>query len=195
MSTTTSRQDQLKIFYSNHKRLPSVTEARSLFRLKSRNGAYKILQSLASRDFIQKDRAGKFVRGKTFFHIPFLGTVVAGWASPAEEELGDVMDLDEWLIRKPEATFLFIVQGDSMIDAGINDGDYALVERTTDYRDGDLVIAQVDGDLTLKYFRKNGGKVYLEAANPEYKPIYPIESLKIVAVVATIIRRVKKHAR
>ena len=75
------------------------------------------------------------------------------------------------------------VDGDSMIDAHIEKGDMVLVERTTVAKDGQIVIAEVDGEFTMKYFRKEGSKVWLEPANKNYKPIYPEHSLNINAVV------------
>jgi len=76
-----------------------------------------------------------------------------------------------------------------MNGAGILPGDMVLVERGLEPHDGDIVIAQIDHSWTMKYFRKRGRKVYLEAANPKYKPFYPKEELKIAAVVIGVIRK------
>lgn len=121
--------------------------------------------------------------------IRVLGYVEAGFPAGAEEELLDTMSLDEFLIDKPEATYILKVKGDSMIEAGIMAGDMILVERGKQARAGEIVVAEVDGEYTLKYLRKKGGKVYLEAANKKYKPIYPEENLKIEAVVVAVIRK------
>ena len=123
------------------------------------------------------------------YSITVLGTVEAGWPSPAEEELSDTMDLDEYLIRNKDATYMLKVSGDSMIEAGIMPGDMVLVERGVAEKDGHIVIAEIDGKWTMKYLRKRGGKVYLEAANKKYKPIYPTQALKVAAVVRAVIRR------
>lgn len=131
----------------------------------------------------------KLMPGGYFYSIMVLGTVEAGWPSPAEEELSDTMSLDEYLIRRKEATYMLKVSGDSMIDAGIMPGDMVLVERGVAEKDGHIVIAEVDGKWTMKYLRKRNGKVYLEAANKKYKPIYPTQALKIAAVVRAVIRR------
>ena len=84
--------------------------------------------------------------------LPVLGTVAAGFPSPADEELTDTMSLDEYLISNKEATYILKVNGNSMIDAGILPGDMLLVERGVQPRDGDIVIAQVDREWTMKYF-------------------------------------------
>ena len=121
--------------------------------------------------------------------ISLLGTIEAGWPSAAEEELVDTMSLDEYLIRNKEATYMLRVKGDSMIDAGILPDDLVLVERGKTAKDGDIVIAQIDREWTMKYFRKKGSKIWLEAANEKYKPIFPDEELTIAAVVVALIRR------
>ena len=81
------------------------------------------------------------------------------------------------------------VDGDSMIDAHIEKGDMVLVERTNIAKDGEIVIAEVDGEFTMKYFRKNGNKVWLEPANKNYQPIYPTQSLNVIAKLKAVIRK------
>ena len=82
-----------------------------------------------------------------------------------------------------------MVKGDSMIDAGIMPGDLLIVERGAAVRDGDIVIAQIDREWTIKYFRRRGNKVFLEAANKDYQPLHPTEELNIAAVVRGVVRR------
>jgi Peptidase S24-like len=77
---------------------------------------------------VEKDEAGKIVPGRLFHAVPVLGTVTAGFPSPADEELGDTMSLDEFLITNKEATYILKVNGESMIEAGILSGDLLLVE-------------------------------------------------------------------
>jgi SOS-response transcriptional repressor LexA len=76
-----------------------------------------------------------------------------------------------------------------MIEAGILPGDLLIVERGAAPRDGDIVIAQVDREWTMKYFRRRGAAVFLEAANKDYQPIHPTEELKIAAVVRGVVRK------
>lgn len=122
-------------------------------------------------------------------HLRLLGVVEAGFPSPAEEELLDTISLDDYLIGRKEATYILRVKGDSMRNAGILPGDMIIVERTSQSRDGDIVIAEVDGQWTMKYFRQRGDRVCLEAANPKYHPIVPQHELKIAAVVRAVIRK------
>jgi len=127
--------------------------------------------------------------GKLFREVRLLGLVEAGFPSPAEEELVDTMSLDDFLVDKPEATFLLRVKGDSMKDAGIVEGDLVIVERASSAKVGDIVIADVDGESTMKYLRKRGRNFYLQAANDAYNDIYPEDDMKIEAVVRGVIRK------
>jgi len=99
------------------------------------------------------------------------------------------MSLDEYLISNKEATYILKVNGNSMMDAAILPGDLLLVERGAQPRDGVIVIAQVDHAWTMKFFRRRGASVFLEAANKDYQPIHPQEELTIAAVVRAVIRK------
>ncbi|MBQ6138012.1 MAG: translesion error-prone DNA polymerase V autoproteolytic subunit [Kiritimatiellae bacterium] len=99
------------------------------------------------------------------------GSVVAGFPSPAEQYQEPPLDLNELLVRRPAATFFVRVQGDSMTGEGIRDGDLLVVDRSLRPADGDVVIASVDGDFTVKTYRRDGSGVRLEPANPAYPVI------------------------
>ena len=118
-----------------------------------------------------------------------MGYVEAGFPSVAEEELLDVISLDKYLITNRQATFLLEVSNDSMIEAGINPGDLVLVERGKSPKIGDVVVAEVDGNWTLKRFDKSKGRVVLVPANIKYKPIYPENTLSIGGVVVGVVRK------
>ena len=120
-----------------------------------------------------------------------IGTVEAGFPSPAEEELVDTISLDEMLITNREASFLLKVTGDSMTGAGIMPGDMVIVDRGQTPKSGDIVIAEVDGQWTMKYLRKRGQSVMLIPANPKYKPITPVHELRITGVVTAVVRKYK----
>ena len=156
---------------------------------RSKNAAYKLIERFVQRDWLDKDDKGRLLPGRLFQNLPILGTVSAGFPSPADEELTDTMSLDAYLIANKEATYILKVNGNAMIDAGILPGDMLLVERGADPRDGDIVIAQVDREWTMKYCRKRGVAVFLEAANTDYQPIHPQGDLQIAAVVRAVIRK------
>ena len=86
------------------------------------------------------------------------GSVVAGFPSPAEQYLEPPLDLNELLVRRPAATYFVRVEGDSMVGAGISDGDLLVVDRSLRPADGDVIIASVDGDFTVKTLRLGNGE-------------------------------------
>jgi SOS regulatory protein LexA len=118
-----------------------------------------------------------------------VGEVMAGFPSPAEEELRDIISLDEYLINRPESSFLLKVSGDSMTGEGIMEGDLVIVEKGREPKNGDIVVAEVDGEWTMKYFRKEKKTVILESANPKYPAIRPKSELRLCGVVTAVIRK------
>ena len=169
--------------------MPTHRELRAITGFRSTRAVSLLLEHLLDDTFLEKDATGERLPGRFFAGLAVLGTLPAGFPYPAEEELTDTMSLDEYLITNKEATYLLKVSGESMKDAGILPGDLLLVERGAAPRDGDIVIAQIDQDWTMKYFRRRGRQVFLEAANKDYKPIYPTEELQIAAVVRAVIRK------
>ena len=100
-----------------------------------------------------------------------VGSVVAGVPSPAEQYLEPQLDLNALLVKRPAATFFVRVQGDSMIGEGIHDGDLLVVDRSLRPASGDIVIAAVDGEFTVKTYRKDRDGIRLEPANPDFPVI------------------------
>lgn len=176
-------------FYRENKRMPAYAEIMKLLGFKSKNSVFKLINKLISEGVVDKDSSGRLVPNKLFGEIPLLGLVEAGFPTAAEEELVDTMSLDDYLIENKESSYMLEVKGDSMIDAGIQEGDLVIAERRNNPKDGDIVIAEVDGGWTMKYFRKKGGVVYLEPANKNFKPIYPKNDMKIAAVVKGVVRK------
>ncbi len=99
------------------------------------------------------------------------GTVAAGFPSPAEQYMEPPLDLNAFLVKRPAATYFVRVEGDSMDGAGIFDGDILVVDRSLTPADGDVAVASVDGDFTVKTLRRRNGEVWLEPANPDYPPV------------------------
>jgi DNA polymerase V len=101
----------------------------------------------------------------------FLSAVAAGFPSPAEDYVDRKLDLHEHLVKNQAATFFLRAAGDSMIHAGIQDGDLLVVDRSVDAANGSVVIAAVNGELTVKYLARRKGRVLLVPANEEYPEI------------------------
>jgi SOS regulatory protein LexA len=182
-------EHKLRSFYRSSKRMPSYAELAALLGFHSKNAAYRTARKLRDQGFIDIDTEGKIVPGRTFQNLRLLGLVEAGFPTGAEEDIADTMSLDEYLIGNREAAYLLRVKGDSMMDAGIHEGDLVIAERSRPPKPGDIVIAEIDGGWTMKYLRKGKGGLYLEAANPRYEPIYPREELRVAAVVVGVVRK------
>lgn len=176
-------------FYERHRRMPGYKELMEMTGFKSKNAVYKLIGRLVEIGVVEKDREGHLSPGPRMRGAPLLGLVEAGFPSPAEEELLDVMDFDEYLTPHKESSYILKVKGDSMIDAGICPGDLVIVERRPTYKPGQIVIASIEGEYTMKYLRKQGEQYYLDPANSAYKPIYPKGTLSIEAVVTAVVRK------
>lgn len=100
-----------------------------------------------------------------------IGTVVAGFPSPAEQYIEPPLDLNELLVKRPAATYFVRVAGDSMTGAGINEDDILVVDRSLTPASGDVIIAFIDGEFTVKTFRRDRKGIRLEPANPRYPVI------------------------
>ena len=107
-------------------------------------------------------------------------TAQCGFPSPAEDHTQKRIDLNDVLIHQPNATFFMRVRGESMRDAGINDGDYVIVDRSLEPRHGDIVLAVVDTEFTIKTLFKKGSSVRLIAANPTFPDIALREGQELV---------------
>lgn len=101
----------------------------------------------------------------------YLSKVSAGFPSPAEDDLAEKLDLNEYLVKHPSSTFLVRANGDSMINVGIYENDILVVDRSLTPSDGKIVIVAIDGQLTVKRLKKKNDKILLLAENPAYPPI------------------------
>lgn len=128
-----------------------------------------------------KEPTGHMIR------IPILGMVPAGSPMTAVQQHDDYLDLDKSLAGAPQ-TFGLRVKGDSMINAGILEGDIVLVRMQSDAQNGDIVVARFNDEATVKYLRRKRDSIFLEPANEKYKPI-PASEAQIVGKVTGVIRR------
>lgn len=186
-----SRAGDISRFYHQKGRMPSFSEIGEMVGLRSKNAVYKLVNRLEELKVIERDPKGRLIPGSIASSVRMLGTVEAGFPSPAEEELTDTLSLDDLLIQNREATFLLKVSGDSMSGAGILPGDMVLVDKGQAPKSGDIVIAEVDGEWTMKYLEKRGEGVTLIPANPKFQPIRPMKELKIAGVVTAVVRKYK----
>lgn len=133
-----------------------------------------------------------FLESKNLNVLPLYSSKVqAGFPSPADDYIERYLDLNAEFIKHPAATFLVTATGDSMIDAGIHSGDVLIVDRSLEAVDGKIVIAAINGELTVKRLSKRKGRVQLMPANPKFKPIDITEEQDLViwGVVTLVLHR------
>jgi SOS regulatory protein LexA len=182
--------EKLKALYGKGA-LPSFEIIAARFGFKHKNSVWQYFNKLKEVDLVREINHRFFINPDLFGAVMFSTPVKAGFPSPAEDAVEKRVSLDsEFKIDSP-STFMFTVKGDSMIDAGIFEGDMVIVKRKSDPMSGDIVLASVDGEYTLKIFRKKGNDVYLEPANKNYEIIRAREAMEIFGVITGSIRSFK----
>lgn len=182
-------KNKLRRYLACYKRLPSYSEMNKIFNFASKRSSFELARKMMEKGILDKDESGKLIPGKRFFEIPILGAVKAGVPDEAYEQFLGSVSIEDYLVNNPEKIYALKVSGDSMINEGIVEGDIVLIEKNKEAKEGDVIVAEVDGAFTLKYLKRKNGKVYLEAANEKYKPIYPRENLNLFGVVVSVIRK------
>lgn len=199
----TEKQEALLDFIEEYQlqfgKSPTIREMREHFQVKSDNSILKRLKALEEKGYIEKDDTPRGIKllnavqekleaASNLTRIPLLGTIPAGGPVFSEEHVMDYFEVGNDLLKKPNGSFALQVTGLSMIDAGILEGDFVVANRDLSAKDGDIVVALVDGSNTVKRFRQSKGKTWLEAANPDYSDIHADEYLEVQGVVTAVIR-------
>lgn len=181
---------RIRQYYNENKIMPTYDEICLMFGFKSKNAAFKLVNKLVDSRVIEKMDKGRLKPGEYFLGIPLFNSVQAGSPTEEEEILMDRVDLNDYLISHPEETILINVRGDSMIDAGIHEGDKVIVDRKATPQLGSIVVALVDGAYTVKYLdRTEKGQFILQPGNPAYSPIVPENEMCIFGKVVGVIRK------
>jgi len=185
-------EKKITAFFRENGRMPTYSEIAEIIGVRSKSVVHFWVAKLLSAGILQKDAKGFLFPVRNPWALKLAGEVCAGFPSPPEEELRDIISIDEYLIRNPETSFLLSVTGDSMIEAGIREKDLVIVEKNKEPQNGDIILAEVDGNWTMKYFRRTGKVVTLEAANSKYSPINPRTDLRIAGVITAVVRKYYK---
>ena len=154
---------------------PTRAEIASFFGFKSANAAEEHLKALAKKGYIEMlPGTSRGIRlAEQFLEeegLPLIGRVAAGEPILAQEHVEDHYKMDGSLFH-PAADYLLRVDGESMKDIGILDGDILAVHQTTDVQNGQVIVARVENDVTVKRFKREGNVVYLQAENEDFSPI------------------------
>jgi repressor LexA len=184
MKELTDKQELVYKFITNSMKErgmpPTIREIGDEFQITAK-GAYDHLKAIEKKGFIKthknQSRAIELTRNDALdslpsqaMTIPVLGRVAAGMPILAEENVESYIPVPDRLAKKP-GTFALKVVGDSMIDAGINDGDLAIIQKKDTARNGEIVVALLEDEATLKVFYKEADHIRLEPRNPKLKPI------------------------
>ncbi len=182
-----------------HKRgySPSLADLAIAFGVSSKNAVAKVISALVKQGHLEKDPKGRIKiidmpeegSEHTAIVLPLFGPITAGFAAPAEEQAEEHITMENYLVRDKASTFLLRVKGDSMINAGIFEGDLVVVERKKTPRREDIVVGVLDGEFTLKRLKQDKGKYYLQAENPAYPDLHALEELQVAGVVVGVIRK------
>ena len=184
---------RLQDYYADWKSIPSYAKLCEVFDIASKSWVKAVLTRLSEAGFIERTPDGVWVPMRQFFARPLAeSSVQAGMPASVTATQGEFFVIDEMLIDTPSRTTLIPVKGDSMIEAGIHDGDIAVVEKRDLANTGDIVVAIVDSEFTLKTLDKERGKFILRPANKAYPVIRPHGSLEIFGVLVGLIRKYRK---
>jgi len=200
----TDRQKELLNFISGqireHRLPPSISEMATFLKVKSKNAVAKLLNALEEDGFIKisgkargievLDSLGESLE-KGWLRVPIMGHVQAGSPHLAEEHIEDWINLPQTLVKGRRDVFLLRVRGDSMINAGIFEGDLVIVRPVKEAKNNDIVVALLHDEATVKRFIQIKNRSYLKAENPDYKNIYPKEDWMIQGKVVGVIRNLE----
>ncbi|HYE22195.1 MAG TPA: transcriptional repressor LexA [Verrucomicrobiae bacterium] len=204
MEELTPKQKNLLDYLTNEIRSkglpPSISEIATALRLKSKNAVAKLIKALEAKGYVKTtgkargieviDRDGDPVM-RGMLSVPLIGRITAGLPMLAEEQIEDWLSLPTSLIRGRKDVFLLKVQGMSMKDAGILDGDLVLVKQQKLAEVNDIVVALLEDEATVKRLVKKDNKFYLKAENKDYPNIYPESEWSIQGKVVGVIRRLE----
>ncbi len=179
MRNLTKRQSEILSFIEEYRSIngypPSVREIAKRFSIKSPSGAKKHIDALVKKGYLKRGKGARTIRGERFYSdnvrmVPVIGKVAAGIPILAVENVIGEVPLPEKLSEGKEV-FILQIEGDSMVNAGIENGDYIVVKGQQTAENGDIVVAIIDGDATVKRFFRKGKTIILQPENENMKPI------------------------
>lgn len=184
---------KLQDYYARERIIPSTTQLSMLWNGKARSWTHQIVQRLKEEGFLEKAPGGRLRPGPRFFERTVGHTVRAGLPQQASDVQPELLRIDDYLIENPSQTILFPVKGDSMIDLGILEGDMVIIERSPSASPGQVVLAIVDDEFTLKVLARDHEGYYLEARNDkrsgDYPPMRPEQKLEIYGFYVGLFRK------
>lgn len=180
----------LRDYYARHRALPSYARLGAVMGFSAKSAVLKLLRRLEEAGYIQRTPDGEWSPTNRFFERPLTDTaVLAGFPEIVLDTTDNPVLIDSMLVKTPSRTVLLPVKGNSMQGVGIHEGDWVVVERCSTAADGTLVIAEVDGEFTLKTLGHEEDGWTLHPANPSYPVLRPKQSLRLFGVVVGLVRQ------
>ncbi len=179
----------LQDYFARHQTLPSYARIGELTGLRSKASVAALVARLKLQGLLEFTPDKRLKPGARFFERYLAESVRAGLPNPASDDPPEALTIDSFLIEKPSQTVLVRVKGDSMQDAGILNGDIAVVHRQPSANVGEVVVAVVDNEFTLKYLDRDKAGYFLRPANTAYQTIRAQGRLEIFGVMVGLIRK------
>lgn len=181
---------KLRDYYAEHRGLPSFAAIGKLLNLRSTSSVAAMVKRMRDVGYLESGHGGRIQPGDRFFErsrseVP----VPAGIPQAAQDVTSDTVAIDTYLIDEPSRTLLIRVKGDSMVNAGLLPDDTVVVKRGAPAQPGDIVVARVDGEYTIKYLARDKKGFYLRPGNDAYTDIKPKEELDLFGRVVGAYRK------
>ncbi len=178
---------RLQDYYAEEQVIPPYSTIGTLLGLKSKNSVAALVGRLRLQGYLAFSPDRRLKPGPRFFERPFFESVQAGTPNAASDTGADPITIDRYLIDHPSQTVMVRIKGDSMRDAGVLDGDLAVVERRYVAEVGEIVIASIDNEFTLKYLDRDRQGYFLRPANPDFQNIRA--KFEIFGVMVGLVRK------
>lgn len=185
----------LQDYYAHHQVLPSYARIGALVGLNSKASVSGMVARLKEEGFLESTPDRRLKPGQRFFERGIAENVRAGAPTPVIDGVPDAVNIDSHLVANPSRTILVKVKGDSMANAGILDGDTVVVEKRATADVGDIVVAVIDNEFTLKRLARERGQMVLRPENRAYPVIRPKGDLEIFGVVVAQFRKYRHPRR
>ncbi len=180
----------LQDYYAGQRTMPSYQRLAEIFGYASPSAAAAAVKRLSRSGYLRRGEGGRISPGEKFFERALgIGRVPAGQPADIHDVGIDTVLIDSQLVRVPSRTFVVQIKGDSMIEAGLLDGDFVVAEREAYCREGSIVVALIDGQVTVKYLCEDGSDAFLRPANRAYQDLRPKQDLQLIGLVVGSYRK------
>jgi SOS-response transcriptional repressor LexA len=184
--------EKLQDYYAEHKVIPSYSVLAGLWGISAKSWVSECVKRFEEAGYLDWTPDKQLKPGKRFFERRLADSAVqAGLPGAAASDSHELMTIDDYVVPNPSKTVLIRVKGDSMIDAGIHEGDLLVVEVQSHANPGEIVVAIVDNEFTVKYLQRERNDYVLKPANKAYPVIRPRGRMEIFGVMAGLVRRTR----